>query len=258
MSLAFESRKQYILKRLTKDGKIYVPDISKELDVSAETIRRDLDRLEQEGRLRKVYGGAVKNHRLSVEPAFEQKMLVNSKQKQIIGRLAASLIEEGDVIMLGNGTTVLSILDFLGNKQNITLISHSTPVILKAMENFNGELISIGGKVDVRQQSTHGPLAEIELLQLKANKAFISAGGISKNDGITDYDLNEASMSRLLMQRSEESIILGDTSKIGRTTFAHICDLKDVNAFVTDAECPGNMRQALKENGIRLLSPASV
>ncbi|EST12678.1 DeoR/GlpR family DNA-binding transcription regulator [Sporolactobacillus laevolacticus] len=258
MSLAYENRKESILKLLEKDGKIYVPNIAKMLNVSSETIRRDLDRLEQEGQLKKVYGGAVVNRTLSVEPAFDQKISMNTKEKQIIGKLAASLIVDGDVIMIGNGTTALNILDYIDNRKNLTLITHSTPVMLKAMQHFNGELIFIGGKVDVKQQSTHGPLAEMELSQLKANKAFISVGGISTTDGITDYDLNEASMSRLLMQRSEESIVLADNSKIGLTTFAHICDLKHISTFVTNDDCPTGMKQALDENGISLLSPGSV
>ncbi|SFG74817.1 DeoR/GlpR family DNA-binding transcription regulator [Sporolactobacillus nakayamae] len=255
ISLAYEARKKSILKYLEKDGKIYVPNIAKLLNVSSETIRRDLDKLEQEGQLKKVYGGAILNRPLSVEPAFEQKISMNTKAKEAIGKLAASLISDGDVIMIGNGTTALNILDHIGNKKNITLITHSTPVMLKAMKQFNGELIFIGGKVDVRQQSTHGPLAEVELLQLKANKAFISVGGISATDGITDYDLNEASMSRLLMQRSEKSIVLADHSKVGTTTFAHISDLKHISTLVTNAACPTGMQQALKENNVQLLYP---
>lgn len=253
MSLAFEYRRKAILERLAEDKQLYVPDLARTLRVSSETIRRDLDRLEKEGKLKKVYGGAVLSDVPSWEPPFDQKVTINSKEKQAIGKLAASLIEDGDVVMIGNGTTTLGILDYLDNRKNITLITHSTPVILSAMEKFKGHLIFIGGEVDMNQKSTHGPLAALTLRQLKANKAFISAGGVSTTDGVTDYDLNEANMSRLLLGRSDELIVLADHTKLGATTFAHICSLDNVSTLISDRHCPQDLHRLLADKGVRLL-----
>ncbi|RYM06539.1 DeoR/GlpR transcriptional regulator [Sporolactobacillus sp. THM7-7] len=90
---------------------------------------------------------------------------------------------------------------------------------------------------------------------MKANKALISAGGISRSDGVTDYDLNEASMSRLLMNRSEELIVLADHSKLGATTFAHICELKDISTLITDSKCPRDIQNNLLNQGVKVLFP---
>ncbi|WP_146810632.1 DeoR/GlpR family DNA-binding transcription regulator, partial [Aneurinibacillus danicus] len=248
MSLAFEHRKRTILKKLVTEEKIYVPDLAETLNVSSETIRRDLDRLEKEGKLKKVYGGAILANADRLEPPFAQKTIINQAEKRAIAKQAASLIEDGDIIMIGNGTTPLEIVRFLSDKKNITLITHSAPVLLLAIEVFKGKTIFIGGEVDIHQQSTHGPLAELTLKQIKANKAFISAGGVSIEDGITDYDLNEAYMSRLLMERSEELIVLADHTKLGETTFSHICELNRVSTVISDWNCPREWEEIFRDH----------
>lgn len=252
MSLAYEHRKKTILERLSEDEKLYIPDLAEELKVSTETIRRDLDRLEKEGRLKKVYGGAILANSGSVEPPFQQKSKINKDEKRVIAKSAASFIEDGDIIMIGNGTTPLEIVRFLNDKKNITLITHSVPVLLLAMDVFKGKIIFIGGEMDVNQQSTKGSLAEINLKQLRANKAFISAGGISKEDGITDYDLDEANISRFLLDRSDEFFVLADHTKFGESTFAHICPLDQVGTIISDWNCPDQWKQVFKELNIRL------
>lgn len=253
MSLAFEERKRIILEKLITDEKIYVPELAETLNVSSETIRRDLDRLEKDGKLKKVYGGAILANTDTLEPPFEQKQVINQEEKQSIAKAAASLIEDGDIIMIGNGTTPMEMVYYLNHKKNITLITHSAPVLKLAIEAFKGKTIFIGGEVDMNQQSTHGPLAELTLKHIKANKAFISAGGLSIHDGITDYDLNEAYMSRLLMERSDELIVMVDHTKLGETTFAHICALNEVSTVISDWKCSKEWEKKLKEYNISLL-----
>ncbi|MFD0717221.1 DeoR/GlpR family DNA-binding transcription regulator [Paenibacillus sp. GCM10027626] len=251
MSLSYEERKKKILDQLIRDEKVRVHGMAEELGVSAETIRRDLDRLDKEGKLKKVYGGAVR-HDLR-EHAFEYKSLLNVEEKQEIGRVAASLIEDGDRIFIGSGTTPLGIIGYLKDKRDVTIITHSTPVMRLAMEQFQGRIISIGGELNVTQQSARGPLAEWALQQLKANKAFIAPGGVSMTDGITDYDLNEANISRKMMERADDVIVLADHTKLGKTTFAHICALKEVNVLVTDSGCPEEWGRSLAGSATTLM-----
>ncbi len=253
MSLSFEERKKTILERLVRDEKLHVPILAEELNVSTETIRRDLDRLEKQGKLKKVYGGAILARSDSSEPPFDQKAMINEKEKRAIGKLAASLVEDNDIIMLGNGTTLIDIIRYLDGKNNVTLITHSAPIMLLAMESFKGRIIFIGGEVDVKQKSTIGPLSEGMLRQMKANKAFISAGGVSTVDGISDYDLNQAHMSRMLKERAEELIVLADYTKLGKTTFAHVCQLEDVSTIVSDWHCPDEWKQMLAHTEIQLI-----
>ncbi|WCK52594.1 DeoR/GlpR family DNA-binding transcription regulator [Aneurinibacillus sp. Ricciae_BoGa-3] len=227
--------------------------MAEELNVSPETIRRDLDRLEKAGKLKKVYGGAILATSDSGEPPFDQKQMINEKEKRAIGRLAALLVEDNDILMLGNGTTVIEIIRYLNDKNNVTIITHSAPVMQLAMEIFKGRIIFIGGEVDVRQKSTIGPLSELMLRNMKASKAFISAGGVSTVDGITDYDLNQAHMSRILKERAEQVIVLADHTKFGKTTFAHICHLEDISILISDWHCSDEWEKMLAHTEIQLL-----
>ncbi|MCZ8518267.1 MULTISPECIES: DeoR/GlpR family DNA-binding transcription regulator [Paenibacillus] len=257
MSLSYEERRRKIVEDLTKHEQVKVPLLAEELGVSMETIRRDLERLDQEGVLKKVYGGAVLARSNAPEPPFEQKKLLHLNEKQAIGRLAASLVEDGDNIMLGNGTTPLEMVRHLSARTGVTLVTHSVPVLTLALEVFPGRILFIGGEVNRGQQTANGPLAENMLGQLKVNKTFISAGGVSSVDGITDYDLHEASISRKMMERSQERIILADHSKLGKSMLAHVCPLDAASIFVTDGALSPEWRSLFAERGVEVLVAGS-
>ncbi|MBW5448675.1 DeoR family transcriptional regulator [Cohnella sp. CFH 77786] len=252
MSLSFEKRKRRILERLSMEGRVEVPVLAEEFGVSTETIRRDLERLDGEGRLKKVYGGAVRVRADSLELPFDEKRLLHADEKAAIGKFAASMVKEGDTVMLGNGTTTLEVIRHLTGRSNVTIITHSTPALLLALEAFPGKVIFVGGEVNKRQQSTEGPLAELVLSRLRVNKAFISAGGVSLTDGITDYELSEANISRKMMERADETVFLADSSKFGNSTFASVCSLDDVYTMVTDAGLDDAWRREMAEQNIRL------
>jgi DeoR/GlpR family transcriptional regulator of sugar metabolism len=253
MSLSFEERKKKILEILSRDEKVQVHVLADELNVSTETIRRDFERLEKEGKLKKVYGGAVKARLDSWEPPFIQRTQINAAEKAAIGKLAASLVEDNDTILLDNGTTTLEMLSYLSEHRNVTIVTHSVQILFRAMEVFPGRVISIGGEVNTLQQSVTGPLAEMMLDQLTVNKAFITVGGVSLDEGLTDYDLGEASISRKMMDRAEETIVLADHSKFGKATFAKIAALSDVFKIVTDHNCPKEWIRNLSNREIEVL-----
>lgn len=252
MSLSFEDRKKVIIKTLDRDEKVQVRELANELEVSGETIRRDLDRLEKEGMLKKVYGGAVKE-KSSLELPFDLKTDIMAHEKRAICKKAAEFVEDGDSIIIGHGTTAVGIVRYLADKKNVTLITPSIPVLLSAMEHFQGKVIFIGGEYEADQKFTSGPLADSALQQLKANKAFVAAGGLSINDGMSDYDLQGANSSRLMMKRAEEAIILAVHTKFGKTTFAQICPLTDIPLIITDRACSDEWQTILKENEIELV-----
>ncbi|WP_276354523.1 DeoR/GlpR family DNA-binding transcription regulator [Cohnella caldifontis] len=252
MSLSYERRKKKILEQLGKEGRVEVPALAEELRVSTETIRRDLERLDREGRLKKVYGGAVKVEADSIELPFDVKTALQSREKAAIGKLAASLVKNGDTVMLGNGTTTIEIIRNLGESRDVTIVTHSTPALLLALDAFPGKVIFIGGEVNKRQKSAEGPLAEMLLNQLRVNKAFLSAGGVSLADGVTDYELAEASISRKMMERADETVFLIDSSKFGNTTFANVCSLDDVYTVITDRHCSAEWKQYLADKDIQV------
>lgn len=252
MSLSYEERKKIIIQSLDRDEKVQVRELATALEVSGETIRRDLDRLEKEGMLKKVYGGAVKE-KFSLELPFDKKTTINPMGKRAICKKAAELVEDGDSILIGHGTTPVDIVRYLDDKKNITIITPSIPVLLLTMESFTGKVIFIGGEYEANQKFTSGPLSDAILQQLKVNKAFVAAGGLSMNDGVSDYDLEGASSSRKMMKRADEAIIFADHTKFGKTTFAHICPLTDISMIITDRECSEEWSTIFADNEIEVL-----
>ncbi|MCZ8516866.1 DeoR/GlpR family DNA-binding transcription regulator [Paenibacillus filicis] len=253
MSLTYEDRKKTILDQLEMEGKVKVHLLAEHLNVSTETIRRDLDRLEKESKLRKVYGGAVKASFDHIEPPFPKRSQMKREEKAAIGRLAASLVKDGETIMLDNGTTTIEILRHLKDRPDVTIITHSIPILTLALEIFRGKIIFAGGEVNARYQAATGAITHQLLDQFKVNKAFISAGGISLADGITDYQLEEVTVSQSMIQRSEEAILVCDHSKFGITTFARIARLQEISMVVTDSGCPKEWIDAIESLGVNVL-----
>jgi len=249
MSLTFEERKKTILDWLDKDEKVQVLPLAEQLSVTTETIRRDLDRLEKEGRLKKVYGGAVRTRENVMEPPFMKRSLMQPDEKAAIGVFAASLVQEGETVMIDNGTTTLEVLKALRDRADVTVVTHSVPVLLYAMEMFKGQLIFVGGQMDVQAQAATGAMTENSLQQFKVHKAFISVGGVSLKDGISDYNVNEASISRCMMARAEESIVVADHTKLGQSAFAKIADIKQVSMLITDRGCSADWAKQWRETG---------
>lgn len=238
-----QERKEYILKLLMRDGKVKVLPLAEQLEVSSETIRRDLDVLESEGRLRRVYGGAILSTYVNGEPPFQQRAQLHEEEKKAIGTRAAELIEDGDVIALDVGTTMLELARAIQGKRNLTILSNSLPIascLSEALNNnrFTGKVILLGGEVNPAQQSMTGPICEQVLRQFHLDKAFLSIGGISLQRGITDYDLNEAYISKLLANAAKDVIVLADQSKIGVQAFAHILPLEQVDCVVSNYPYP--------------------
>ncbi|WP_438347502.1 DeoR/GlpR family DNA-binding transcription regulator [Paenibacillus sp. FA6] len=253
MSLTYEERRQTILAQLDIDGKVQVHALAKLFNVSTETIRRDLDRLEKEERLRKVYGGAVRMRSEITEPEFLKRSQMHQNEKQNIGKLAASLIEDGETVMLDNGTTTLEIMRHLKDRADVTVITNFVPILTCALEEFKGTVIFAGGEVNASNQAATGAIAHHLLDQFKVNKAFISAGGVSLSDGITEYNLDEALLSRKMMQRAEESILVVDHSKFGVTTFAQISPIEHISMIVTDSGCSKEWIDAIRELDVEIL-----
>lgn len=253
MSLTYEERRQTILAQLSTEGKVQVHALAEIFNVSTETIRRDLDRLEKEGRLRKVYGGAVQTRSEWIEPTFIKRSEMYRSEKQSIGKLAASLVKEGETVILDNGTTTLEIMRHLKERADITVITNSVPILACALEDFQGKIIFAGGEVNMNYQAATGAIAHQMLDQFKVNKAFISAGGISLSEGITEYNVDEALLSRKMMQRTEEAILVADHSKFGVTTFAHIAPIEQISMIVTDSGCAEEWVEALNKLDVEVL-----
>ncbi|MEC0229553.1 DeoR/GlpR family DNA-binding transcription regulator [Paenibacillus alba] len=255
MSLLAQERKEWILQVLFREGKVKVLPMAEQLGVSSETIRRDLDILESEGKLSRVYGGAVRSGYEHGEPPYQQRTQLYTDAKKKIGVRAAELIENGDTIALDVGTTVLEVAKALTGKRNLTILTHSLSIasyLSEALNNhlFSGKVFMLGGQLNPEQQSVTGPLCEQMMGNFFLNKAFLSVGGLSLSGGITDYDMNEAYISKQFAKSAQEVIVLADQSKIGVQAFSLIAPLEDVDIIVSDQPYPKDWKDIMEQKGV--------
>ncbi|MBI6874196.1 DeoR/GlpR family DNA-binding transcription regulator [Clostridium aciditolerans] len=256
MTVFLDERKNLILYELDNYGKVSVTQLAKKFGVTTETIRRDLDALEAEYKLKRTHGGAIKISFDKREPSHIQKKDVYREEKQRIGNKAASLINDNDVIAIDAGTTTCEILYHIKNKKNITILLNTVAglnimIDLKNKGIFDGKIIFLGGEINADQLSCYGPISENLLNNFYVDKAFIGVGGVSLQNGLTGYDVNEANLSKKIMENAKEVIIVADHSKIGVRNFYKISDIEDVDVIVSDVEAPNEWNNSLNEYEIK-------
>lgn len=243
MSLVGEERKREILDIINDAGKVQTNDLVKRFGVSSETIRRYLEELEAENRLKRVYGGAVKMTLAYEELSHLKREVLRVDEKKRIGRAAAALVEDYDVIVIDDGSTSLQMIPYLLYKKNLTIITNSISGLNMIMDYqnkdmFSGDVFFIGGKIDPRHYRISGSLAEKFMENFYANKAFISIDGISPEQGVTSFDSSRALLVQTMMVKSEQSIIVTDSSKFGVNRLYKIAELSSVQTVISEESFP--------------------
>lgn len=243
MSLIGEERKDYILNQLNLEGKVKTNELVDNLNVSSETIRRYLEELEEENKLKRVYGGAVKINLSREEPSHLKREVLHADEKRRIGRAAATFVEDNDVIFIDDGTTTLHVIDYLLNKKNLTVLTTSIPALYllidyKNKELYSGDIYFLGGKVNAMHSRVTGSLAEKMVESFYADKAFLSIDGMMIDKGITGFDEEKGQLTGQFIKHAKQSIVLTDQSKFGLVQFYKIADLKEIDIIVSDVPAP--------------------
>ncbi|GLO65303.1 MULTISPECIES: DeoR/GlpR family DNA-binding transcription regulator [Oceanobacillus] len=226
-----DERHRQILKKLNESGVVKSLDLISDLNCSESTIRRDLAQLEEDGLLTRIHGGAKKHYSFDKEPTYQEKTIKNVQHKASIGKFAASLIEENDVIYLDAGTTTLEMIPYLPDI-SFTVVTNG---IVHASMLTNKQIPSylVGGKL---KHSTNAIVGSSSLRQLKEyqfTKAFLGVNGIDLRYGCTTADPEEAAMKSSALQQASTAYMLADESKWNNVNFAKICNINDV-IFITE------------------------
>lgn len=253
MSILAEERKRVIIERLMLEGQVKVPELSLRCAVSEETVRRDLILLEREGTVKRVYGGAVLVKPANQEPPYLLRQKEKAEEKARIGKAAAALIASGDTIVIDVGTTTLELAKAIAGCERLTVLTNSIAAAYYLMQSlnerrFSGKIIVIGGELNPEQQSLSGVSGEQAMKQFRVDKAFISIGGISIKRGISDYDLGEAGMSRLMVEAASQTIVLADDSKLNKEAFIEIVPLRRVHTIVSNVPAPKEWLTLMKSH----------
>lgn len=248
-----EERRLKIAEIISKDKSISVSELSKLFNVSESTIRRDLHVLEEKGFIQRTHGGAILKTGTHYEPAFFEKEEVELEAKRKIGKIAASLIEEGDTILLDSGTTTLEIARNLKNMR-LTVVTNSPLIAIELSKYEDIELIVTGGIQRWRTKALVGPIAEMVIKQFKVDKAFIGTNAISFEDGLMTPDLIEANTKKTMIEVASEVYVVADHSKFGKKSFVKFADLKDITAIITDDEIDYEVVKKYEQANVEILN----
>lgn len=230
-------RLEEITRLVNQKGTIRISDIVKLLNVTDMTVRRDLVELEEQGVLTKIHGGARSNKAFQYrEYSHAEKHIKNKEAKQAIASKAAQLIEDGDTIFLGPGTTVAFLAEALNN-QRLTVITNCMPVftLLMAKKTEDFQVFLLGGEYRQVTEAFVGEITNTSLEKLRFSKMFFSGNGVRDGEVMTST-LAEAYTQNLALKHSLEKYLLLDSSKIGKDDFTSFCKLRDLTALITDVK----------------------
>ena len=243
-----EERRIKVLQIIRRRGSITVAELSKELKVSGITIRRDLKKLEAIGHIKCTYGGALLLQRMNKELSFDQKIVVNINKKRKIGAKAALLIEENDTIFVSTGTTTREVVLNIDMRKNVTVATNCLWTGYELSKLPNVHLGIIGGELLRPSYALVGPKALRAIEDIVIDKFFLSLDGISIDYGTTTTSEFEAEIIRTIIKLSKRTIIVADSTKIGRVAFARIGGLDDIDIIVTDSGLDKEQHSALTKH----------
>ncbi len=254
-----EERIWRIAQELTDNGKVLVHELAKKFLVSPATIRLDLSEMELRGIAKKVYGGAIfkkpENQNIKfTEEFFNERLNVNYEEKVAIGKLAASLISDGETIMIDGGTTTYQLCKNLTSKNDLSIITCAFFNLWPELViSHNLQLFVLGGFLRKESRSLVGEICEDMINNFRASKYFMGIDGISLENGLTALNFQEASLKRKFIKSSQELIVISDHTKFGRVCPIPVAELVNVSKIITDAGIPHDFRSALEKKGIEIL-----
>lgn len=247
-----KDRQNEIISWLSENKSAQIPDMAEHFKVSVATIRRDLRDLEQANLVKRVYGGAILYEQAKLLP-FLSRASKNKEQKKLLAIAAVGLIKENDSIILDSGTTVLEVAKCIKNIQNLRVITNSIP-ILNEMDGCIGvKTYCMGGEIQSVSHAMTGSVAESTLAGFCADKAFISASGVSLKYGLSDYTSETAQLSAASIRRAKQVILVVDSSKFDVSGFAVYGNLEDVDVIVTDSGIPQEYRNYFESHGVEVI-----
>lgn len=229
-------RRNKIVELVNEKGRLTVKEISEMFDISDVTARIDLTELEANGLLSRVHGGAVRSYKTYYNMSFQQRISSEIENKQKIAKYAASMIKEGDIVMLNSGSTTLLVLRAIPHNLNLSIVTNSIDIALEAGVNPNFNVVLLGGAINSKYHFSYGADANAQLSKYNADKLFLSVDGIDYENGFTTYYNLETDIDSLMLKKSATKIIVADSSKIGRTAFAGITKLEDADYIVTNKD----------------------
>ena len=246
-------RQKKILEILDAEGSVQVSKLSALLDVTEETVRRDLEKLEKQECLTRTHGGAIPIDESSYELSLEKRKHTNSEIKERLALEAVKHVASGDTIFLDASTTTFYMAKELKKMKNVTVITNSIRIIneLSGIEGI--KVIAVGGIVS-DNQSFVGSLAENSISEnYVANKMFFSSKGITADAGILESNEKECGIKQKMLENSGKKFYLCDNSKIGKIGFVKLASFDEIDYFICDKEVSEKLSEKLTDSNVKIL-----
>lgn len=251
-----EERRSRIVRALDVSGTLGTEQLAARLDVSPETIRRDLVQLERQGALRRVHGGATRpNSTRGAEPEYLERAASSTDAKRTIGALAATLVTPGQTVVLDVGTTALEVARALPSHFRGTVVTCSLLVAVELAGRPGVEVLVAGGRVRGGDLAVSNAQTVDYLAAVHADIAFLGSGGIAVTTAVTDFHLDEIATRRVMIANARESYLLADSTKFGQVASHRVCGFADITGVISDRQPPAELRRSITKAGARLLLP---
>jgi DeoR/GlpR family transcriptional regulator of sugar metabolism len=243
-------RQAYIIQQINIHNKVLSSDLSVQLDVSEDTIRRDLQELAEEGKLLKVHGGALSK---SFHFTIENSNIYALPEKKSIAYKALQLIRDGMLVLLSGGTTIRQLVKALPPELNATFITVSVPIALELLEHPNCEVIFLGNKLLKHAQMSVGAEVVQRLAGIKADLCILGTNSIDANDGITDLDWEIIEVKRAMINSAQKTVSLAIAEKLNTAQRLQVCKPEEIDILITELDPADPFLQPYRAKGITVL-----
>jgi DeoR/GlpR family transcriptional regulator of sugar metabolism len=240
-----EERRSKILEVVNARGSVSVNDLHRSLDVSQETIRRDITKLSSDGRLRKTHGGALAlDH---AEPIFEERMAVNIEGKRAIGKIAADMVTDDCSVLIDSGTTTLCLAEFLVERRKLTIYTNDMHIAQRLSGRNENRVLLTGGEVLASEGALLGRDATVMLNNYYPDFAFVGVTAMASNPWLMDYTREAAELRTQMLSQARTKVLLADHSKFERTAPVQVSGLETVDIIITDIPLSEKMQAGLSK-----------
>jgi DeoR family transcriptional regulator of aga operon len=248
-----EERRAQILQIVRRAGRVKVNELATLFNTSEVTIRIDLNELHNRGLVMRSHGGAVLPDTILRESPVQERLKAHSEEKRRIGAMAASLIKDGETIILDSGTTTLEIARRIKKKQGLQIITNGINIAVELLDASAAQIFVVGGTLGRESASITGRFTEDMLDQFSADKLFLSGAGCDPDFGISGAHVEETMVNRAMLKISREIILVADASKFTKRSMARIAPFSEIDTVITDVSLREETQDKLRALGCNLV-----
>jgi DeoR/GlpR family transcriptional regulator of sugar metabolism len=248
-----EERRTQILQILHAQGRVKVDELKNRFGTSAVTIRNDLNELSLRGLVQRSHGGAVRPNTILRESPVRERLRTHSDEKRRIGAMAATLINDGETIILDSGTTTLEIARHIKNKQSVQILTNGVNVAVELLDATGIQTFIVGGTVRGDSASVVGRSTEEMLEQFAADKLFLSGAGCDPDFGVSGANLEETMVNRAMLRIAREVILVSDSTKFSKRSMSRIAPFGEIDIVISDTGLQPELQEKIQSYGCKLI-----